>query len=119
MKEFSPNPISINLRQSRNQAERPAVPKVHERGDKVVVNGAKESLLSILRKYHCQCEKHTGDKLVMKFLTMNKIIASYDAPVWMFIFLRLNFEDPLFHEIVNEYVAKMHRKMNENESHQS
>jgi len=63
---------------------------MHERGDKVVVNGAKESLLSILRKHVCQCGKHTLEKLSSKFLSLNKVAASYDILVWMFIFIKIN-----------------------------
>jgi len=61
--------------------------KPHCRGDKVVVNGAKESLLSILRKYKCGCGKHTLQKLTTKFLSSNKITASYDIIVWMLMYI--------------------------------
>jgi hypothetical protein len=80
------SPILVS--KTRNGNSNAFVPKPHERGDKVVVNGAKESLLAILRKSICNCEKHNLEKLTLKFLASNKITASYDIPVWMFIYLR-------------------------------
>jgi len=82
---------SAGSRRSKKMNEKSSsTPRIHERGDKVVVNGAKESLLSILRRHACDCGKHTGDKLILRFLSTNKITASYDVMVWMFIFMRLN-----------------------------
>lgn len=61
---------------------------IHKRGDKNVINGAKESLMSILAKFLCNCEKKNNLKdLAYRFLRFNKSTASYDTIVWLFIFL--------------------------------
>ena len=119
MKEAPQNMSPLLVNKTRNGLNVPVPPKIHERGDKVVVNGAKESLLAILRKHICQCDKHTLEKLTFKFLTVNKITASYDILVWMFIFLRKNCEHDLYLNIVKEYIMKMQKKKQEDESHQS
>lgn len=93
MKEAPASQVLHNTRSGPNTSD---VNRVHERGDKVVVNGAKESLLSILRRYTCQCSKHTLDKLTSKFLTINKVAASYDILVWMLLFIKLNSEPTLY-----------------------
>ena len=116
MKEAPASQVLHNTRSGPNTSD---VNRVHERGDKVVVNGAKESLLSILRRYTCQCNKHTLDKLTSKFLTINKVAASYDILVWMPIFIKLNSEPALYSLILKEYLMKMQKKKDEEENHQS
>jgi hypothetical protein len=113
MKNFNSKASTVSLRQNRTEEDSSPNLRVHERGDKVVVNGAKESLLSILKRYECDCKKHTGDKLVLKFLQANRITASYDVIVWMFIFMRLNCVEDLYLLITNEYLKKMEKKNEE------
>ncbi len=96
MKEAPCNQIPSSLTKTRSGSSTIPQIKTHERGDKVVVNGAKESLLSILRKYACQHGKHTLEKSTMKFLSANKVSASYDLVVWMFLFLKLNCQPTLY-----------------------
>jgi hypothetical protein len=49
----------------------------------------------------------------MKFVTQNKITASYDILVWMFIFIRKNCEGDIYSTILKEYLVKMRKKANE------
>jgi hypothetical protein len=53
----------------------------------------------------------------MKFLSANKVSASYDLVVWMFIFVRDNCEIELFNSIMQQYLTKMRRKQLEKETH--
>lgn len=113
MRNPTSRPSTKSNRRNSQEEDPSQAPKIHERGDKVVVNGAKESLLSILKRHMCDCGKHTGDRLVQKFLTANKITASYDVMVWMFMFVRLNCEEDLYKTIAQEYLQKMVKKNEE------
>ena len=111
MKEAALNQATHSQkRKTRQGTNNESSKRVHERGDKVVVNGAKESLLAILRKYICKCTKHNLEKLTLRFLNQNKITASYNILVWMFIFIRQNCQSKIYSTILSEYLVKMKRK---------
>ena len=55
----------------------------------------------------------------MKFLTLNKVAASYDILVWMLIFIKINCEPIIYSQIIREYLIKMQKKKDEDETHQS
>lgn len=113
MRNLTSRPSTKSNRRAQMEKDPNQAPRMHERGDKVVVNGAKESLLSILKRHTCDCGKHTGDRMVQKFLTANKITASYDVMVWMFMFMRLHCEENLYKTIADEYLKKMVKKNEE------
>jgi len=46
--------------------------------------------MAILRRYMCDCGKHSLEKATSKFLTLNKVSASYDLVVWMLLFMKMN-----------------------------
>jgi len=53
MKEALQTQTTVLVNKTRNGSTTRVPSNLHERGDKVVVNGAKESLLAILRKHLC------------------------------------------------------------------
>ncbi len=57
--------------------------------------------------------------MTSKFLTINKVAASYDILVWMLLFIKLNSEPTLYSLILKEYLMKMQKKKDEEENHQS
>ena len=112
MKEAAHQSLSEVPSKTRNRKVISPMRKLHQRGDKVVVNGAKESLLAIMKKYICGCSKHTLDKLAIKFLNKNGITASYDLVVWIFIFIRKIGDSETYSEILKDYLKKMRKKEN-------
>lgn len=78
-------PMNERRVRARNYSEtltnRPSL-KPHIRGDKIVANGARESLKAIVNKYVCQCGKHRMNELMERFLSQHKINSTYDATVW-------------------------------------
>jgi hypothetical protein len=99
MTKVRPDAVPSPARNTRSGFASKSTIDIHERGDKVVVNGAKESILTILNRHSCDCGKHNLAESVVKFLKSNNITASYDIIVWIFIYLRLNCESKIYKEI--------------------
>jgi hypothetical protein len=99
MTKVHPDAVPSPARNTRSGFASKSTIDIHERGDKVVVNGAKESILTILNRHSCDCGKHNLAESVVKFLKSNNITASYDIIVWIFIYLRLNCESKIYKEI--------------------
>lgn len=67
----------------------------------------------------CDCGRHSLEKATSKFLTLNKVSASYDLVVWMLIFMKMNCSIQIYEEIVKEYLMKMNKKRDEDQTHHS